>query len=161
MGEQYLIRTNMFRYMLVVIVLAVVDSVPGRKRPREEVTVRQSPVYVTGRSRPRCWTEYQTDYDTVYENECKNVYDQRCSTTSYREECVMDYSLPDECIEIDNIYGVANRRRRSPLSIDCSPNAKVLKENCYNVPEKSCQSVPKQVCKRAPVRKVGRQICSG
>ena len=142
-----------------MIFLAVSESVPGRKRPRQEVTVKQTPVYapvyVTGRSSPRCWTEYHTEYTTVHENGCQGQYHQSCSATSYREECSTEYSLPDLCFD-------KRRRRREALTTDCT--TKIPKERCYRVPERRCHSVPKQICKGVPVRRasqVGRQVCSG
>merc|ERR1712212_915232 len=88
----------MLRSMLVVAILAVAVSVPGRKRPNGG-TPTVGPTVRTGPG-PRCRIEYKTEYNTVYERQCTNHYQQSCSITGYREECRTDVDVED-CFEPD------------------------------------------------------------
>merc|ERR1712002_4623 len=125
-----------------------------------------------------------TEYNTVYERQCTNHYQQSCSITGYREECDVDVDYAEDCFEPDfesdditnyklqckngncKLLPLHTPRKRSPrrqnaLSIACDP---ITKETCTPVPERSCHSVPRKNCHSAPVRRpynMAYQVCSG
>merc|ERR1711970_208505 len=183
---QCIIRTNMLRSLLVVAILAVAESVPGRKRPRggTPTTVRP-PVRPTVRTPvgPRCKIVYETVYDTVHERQCTNQYQQSCTITGYREECLTDVGVED-CFEQDfepdittnyklrcinencQLLPIKTRGKRSPRNaLSFRPNnhqsqqnaltilPKTPKDNCNPIPKETCTPVPERSCHCVPVRR--------
>ena len=127
----------------MVAILAVAEAVPGRKRPIVETQPEPEGPRRPGPRGPVCWTKYDTVYNTVYENQCTNHYQQSCTITSYRQECVTEVDN-DNCF--DNFCNFVPR------------------ETCKKVPERNCHSVPRQSCQNIPKRiaaQVERQVCSG
>ena len=148
-----------FYPQLVVAILAVAESVPGRKRPRGGT---ERP---TGRPGPRCWTVYDTVYNTVYENQCNNHYQQSCTITSYRPECVTEV---DDCFEAE--FKPDYKRQCSIEYVtDCNTPDSYVCNDTFGAsaicacPEKYKVRTPKRICKQVPVqtpRKTQKQNCN-